>query len=176
MILKHVLHVKNKNYILNLINVLLLNQDWNHIANNVNQIILMKSLDNNFILHEIEHKKNKYNNYLSLMGCDSRFFKLWFKFQFDEIMNWENHGTYFHFDHVKPCSLFNIEDDNDRRLMNHLSNLSPLEKYEYIKKSKKYNDEIKLNHTTKILWFLDHLNKTDPDLYKFATESYSNLS
>ena len=42
-------------------------------------------------------------------------------------MNWENYGTYFHIDHIKPCSLFNIEDDNDRRLMNHWSNLSPLE-------------------------------------------------
>ena len=45
-----------------------------------------------------------------------------------------------------------------------------------MKKSNKYNDEIEVNHTTKILRFLDHLNKTDPDLSKFATESYSNLS
>ena len=44
-----------------------------------------------------------------------------------------------------------------------------------MKKSNKYYDEIKQNHTTKILRFLDHLNKTNPDLYKFATESYSNL-
>ena len=43
------------------------------------------------------------------------------------------------------------------------------------KKSNKYNDEIKQNYTTKILRFLDHLNKTNPDLCKFATESYSNL-
>ena len=46
-------------------------------------------------------------------------------------------------------------------------------KYE---KSNKYNDEIKQNHTTKILRFLVHLNKTSPDLCKFATQSYSNLS
>ena len=59
--------------------------------------------------------KSKYNNYLSLLGCDSHFLKLWFEFQFDEKMKRENHGTYFHIDHVKPCSLFNIEDDNDRR-------------------------------------------------------------
>ena len=91
-------------------------------------------------------------------------------------MNWRNYGSYFQIDHVKPCSLFNIEDDNDRRLMNHWSNLSPLEKHENIIKSNKYNDEIELNHTTKILRFLDHLNKTDPDLCKFATKSYSNLS
>ena len=70
--------------------------------------------------------------------------------------------------------MFNSTDDNDRRLMNHWSNISPLEIYKNIKKSNKYNDEIKLNHTTKILRFLDHLNKTDPDLCKFETESYND--
>ena len=57
-----------------------------------------------------------------------------------------------------------------------MSNLQALEKYEYMKQSNKYNDKIKQNHTTKILRFLDHLNKTDPDLCKFETESYGNLS
>ena len=119
----------------------------------------------------------KYGNCscISIMGCDPDFLKLWFEFQFDDKMNWNNHGTYFHIDHVKPRSLFNIENDNDRRLMNHWSNLSPLEKHENKKKSNTYNDEIELNHKTKILRFLDHLDKTNPDLCKFATESYSNL-
>ena len=49
-------------------------------------------------------------------------------------MNWGNYGTYFQIDHVKPFSLFNINEDNDRRLMNHWSNLSPLEIYENYKK------------------------------------------
>ena len=44
-----------------------------------------------------------------------------------------------------------------------------------MKKGNTYNDELELNHTTKILTFLDHLNITNPDLCKFATESYSNL-
>ena len=63
--------------------------------------------------------------------------------------------------------------------MNHWSNLQPLEKYENLTKSNKYNDEIKLNHTTKILNYLDYLNNTNPDLCKqiliIETESYSNL-
>ena len=109
------------------------------------------------------------------MGCDPHFLKQWFEFQFDEKMNWNNYGTYFSIDHVKPISLFNVEDENDRRLINHWTNLSPLEKHENMKINNNYNDEIKLNHTTKILRFLDHLDKTNPDLCKFATESYSNL-
>ena len=60
--------------------------------------------------------------------------------------------------------------------MNHWSNLSPLEKYENMTKSNKYNDEIKLNHTTKILRFLDYLSKACPKLYKIAEESYANIN
>ena len=90
-------------------------------------------------------------------------------------MTWENYGSYYQIYHVKPCSLFNIKDDNDERLMNHWSNLSPLEKYENNKKHKLYNNDKKLNHATKIFKYIDYLNKTNPDLGKFATESYNNL-
>ena len=58
--------------------------------------------------------------------------------------------------------------------MNHWSNLSPLEKYENMKKCDKYNDEIELNHTTKILRFLDYLNKACPKLCEIAELSYVN--
>ena len=119
---------------------------------------------------------NNNNNCLSIIGCDAQFLMSWFEFQFDKDMNWTNYGSYWQLDHVKACSLFDLTNNNDRRLMNHFFNLQPLEKHENITKSNKYNDEIELNHTTKILRFLDYLNKTDSDLYKFATESYNNLS
>ena len=83
-------------------------------------------------------------------------------------MNYKNYGSFWDVDHVKPCSLFNLTNENHKRLMNHFSNLQLLEKCENIKQSNTYNDGIELNHTTKILRFLDHLNKTDPDVFKFA--------
>ena len=79
---------------------------------------------------------------LPFTGCDPHFLKQWFKFQFYDKMNWNNYGSYLYIDHVKPRLLFKIENENDRRIMNHWSNLSPLEKYENIRKSNKYNDEI----------------------------------
>ena len=91
-------------------------------------------------------------------------------------MNWKNYGSYSNVDHVKQRSLFNIEYDNDRRLMNIWFNLQPLQKYEKMEKHNTYNNEIKHNHATKILISLDYLNKTNPYICKFATESYSNLS
>ena len=41
-----------------------------------------------------------------------------------------------------------------------------------ISKHHTYNNEIDHNYTTKIIKFLDYLNKTTFDLYKFAEESY----
>ena len=119
------------------------------------------------------NKEIKDNNFscLPLTGCDPHFLKLWLEFQFDENINWGNYGTYFHIDHVKPFLLFNIEDDYDCRLMNHWSNLRPSEN---MTKSSKYNDEIELNHTTKILRFQDYLSKTCYRLCKIAEESYKN--
>ena len=101
-------------------------------------------------------------------------FKLWLEFQFDEKMNLNNYGSYFYIHYVKSCELFNIEDENDRRLMNHWSNLSPLEKHENISKSNKYNVQIELNHTKKILRFLDYLSKSSPKSCKIAEVSYKN--
>ena len=81
----------------------------------------MESYCKDCIKHDTkEHYQNLFNKSLnrsikydncscvSIMGCDPHFLKLWFEFQFDETMNWENPGTYFHIDHVKPRSLFNI--------------------------------------------------------------------
>ena len=133
-----------------------------NICKSCQSIILKHYRDKiNIELHKaiVPNSSYSYKNYISITDCSTYFLILWFEFQFDEKMNWRNYGSYFQIDHVKPCSLFNIEDDNDRRLMNHWSNLSPLEKHENITKSNKYNNEIELNHTTKILRFLDHLNK-----------------
>ena len=32
--------------------------------------------------------------------------------------------AYFHIDHVKPCKLFNLEDEKEQRLCMHWSNLT----------------------------------------------------
>ena len=173
MILEHVLLVGNKNYILNFLNLFVINQDWIHIAKIVLKMIL-KYFRYQFCYALRSAIKNNNNYCLFIIGCNAQFLKLWFEFQFNENRNWGNYGNYFHLDNVKPCSLFNIEDDNDRRLMNHGRNLSLLEKYENMTKSNKYNDEIELYLTTKILKFLDHINNTNTDLCKFAIKSYSN--
>ena len=56
--------------------------------------------------------------------------------QFDEKMNWDNYGTYWHLDHIYPQSLLpfdNLEHPNFQKCWA-LDNLQPLEAIENIKK------------------------------------------
>jgi len=54
---------------------------------------------------------------------------------FDENMNWEDYGPYWHIDHIKPKSLFTIEEFRQCWALN---NLQPLERIENLKKGIKY--------------------------------------
>lgn len=60
--------------------------------------------------------------------------------QFDKNMNWDNYGSYWHIDHIKPKSLFIFESLEDKQFKEcwSLSNLRPLEAKENIRKGNKY--------------------------------------
>ncbi len=60
--------------------------------------------------------------------------------KFDRNMNWENYGTYWAVDHIKPKSLFSyisVEDPQFKECWS-LKNLRPLEKIANIKKRNQY--------------------------------------
>ena len=61
----------------------------------------------------------------------------WIENNFDNNMNWQNYGTYWHLDHIKPCSAFDLSKDEDFLKCFHWSNLRPCEKIENLKKSNK---------------------------------------
>lgn len=56
--------------------------------------------------------------------------------KFDENMSWENHGSYWHIDHINPISSFKYTslDDNLFKEAWSLSNIRPLEKVANMKK------------------------------------------
>ena len=59
--------------------------------------------------------------------------------QFDEKMNWDNYGEYWHVDHIYPQSLLpysSLEEENFQKCWA-LDNLQPLEAIENIRKSNK---------------------------------------
>ena len=58
-----------------------------------------------------------------------------------EEMTWENHGLYgWHIDHIKPLSLFNLENRNELIEAVHFKNLQPLWRLDNIKKGAKFID------------------------------------
>ncbi len=54
-------------------------------------------------------------------------------------MSWENYGSYWWLDHIKPRSSFNYESPDDKELKEcwALENLQPLEKIANIRKGNK---------------------------------------
>lgn len=55
-------------------------------------------------------------------------------------MNWDNYGSYWHIDHIKPISLFKYETAEDPEFKKcwALDNLQPLEKIANLKKGNKF--------------------------------------
>lgn len=43
-------------------------------------------------------------------------------------MSWDNRGKYWHIDHIKPCSSFNLEKQEEIFRCFNWTNLRPLEK------------------------------------------------
>ena len=60
--------------------------------------------------------------------------------QFDDKMNWGNHGSYWHIDHIKPKSWFNYTCPEDKEFKEcwALSNLQPLEAKKNMRKGNKF--------------------------------------
>jgi len=72
-----------------------------------------------------------------LIGCTVEELKAHLKNQFTEGMTFENYGEW-HLDHIKPCSLFNFENEADQRECFNYKNLQPLWAIDNISKSNKY--------------------------------------
>uniref|UniRef100_A0A6C0EAV1 Uncharacterized protein n=1 Tax=viral metagenome TaxID=1070528 RepID=A0A6C0EAV1_9ZZZZ len=54
--------------------------------------------------------KNKYDNYL---GCTLGFYRDWLWFNMQAGMTEENHGTFWHIDHVIPVNKFDLTKESD---------------------------------------------------------------
>lgn len=88
-----------------------------------------------------------------LSGCDFNFIRQWFEFQFTPEMNWDNHGLYWHIDHVKSCKSFNFNNPKNILKCFHWSNLQPLYKIENLKKGCKNDENFINSHYKKALIF-----------------------
>lgn len=81
---------------------------------------------------------------LHLLGCSIEELKQHLESKFESWMTWENYGKYdkerdtWHIDHIKPCSSFDLTDEEQQKQCFHYTNLQPLLAIDNIKKSNKF--------------------------------------
>jgi hypothetical protein len=80
----------------------------------------------------------KSNRTWKYIGCTSDFFRKWIEFQLYDGMTLENYGEFWHIDHVKPCSSFDLSKEEDIEKCFSWRNMRPLRS----DKNKKKNDKI----------------------------------
>lgn len=62
-----------------------------------------------------------------LLGCDIFFFRDYIESLFDSNMSWNNYGYYgWHLDHIIPCVMFDMTNDDDVKKCFHYTNYQPL--------------------------------------------------
>ncbi len=62
-----------------------------------------------------------------LVGCAPRELVRHLEMQFTPGMTWENYGAKgWHIDHIKPCSMFNMQDPKHQKMCFHYKNLRPM--------------------------------------------------
>lgn len=72
-----------------------------------------------------------------LLGCPLPEFKKYLESMFDDKMNWNNYGSYWHIDHERPCASFDLTDLNQQLVCFNWSNMIPMEAKENMSKGDK---------------------------------------
>ncbi len=75
-------------------------------------------------------------------SCKPSFIIAWFELLFDGEMTWDNHGSLWHIDHIKPCCSYNLLNKDELKACFHWSNLRPLLALENQKKTNKIDEDL----------------------------------
>jgi len=83
---------------------------------------------------------SKRGSAVSDLGCTIPEFKIYLESLFTEGMTWENYGSFWHLDHLKPISLFNLLDETEFKEAVHFSNIQPLSAEANIQKHNTFSE------------------------------------
>lgn len=134
-----------------------------------------------------EYKKNKYNTdiqektrrryrqklrsyifdekapsnkkFVKICNCSREKFRNWIEYNFTQGMTWDNYGTGWNLDHVKPCSSFDLTDEDKLKECFDWKNTVPVyPKENLIKFNKKDNNLVDL-YAVKCKMFEDNITQ-----------------
>lgn len=95
---------------------------------------------------------------LQLLGCSMEFLQMWFKFNFETDMSFDNHGTVWHIDHTIPVSKFDLTVDENSQLCFHWTNLKPMRAKDNLRKKNRLTIEEIVKHEEMLHNFLTDLS------------------
>jgi hypothetical protein len=85
-------------------------------------------------LNRAMHGKMKVASAIRDLGCTVDFLKEWLESKFSPGMTWDNYGPFWHIDHVRPLTAFDLGDPEQAKQACHYTNLQPLPASENIRK------------------------------------------
>ena len=109
--------------------------------------------------------RGKYTSIQNLVGCSIQNFKYWIEYNFSGEMNWNNHGTIWHIDHVLPCSKFDLKNIEELNICCNWKNLRPLETIKNLAKNNKLQLKDILHQIIVSNYF-----------YKINNQDYNNIN
>lgn len=102
---------------------------------------------------------NKPASTLDFLGCSIADFREWMEFQFDGHMSWENHGTYWHFDHVKPCASYDLSIEKNVEECFNWKNIRPCEAKKNLAKHDTVDEKLIEQHKQIVEMFVTRRTK-----------------
>ncbi len=85
--------------------------------------------------------ENRSESSQDLLGCSMDHYIRHLTSQLKPDMTWENYGSYWEVDHVKPCATFDLTDPVQQKACFHWSNTQPLTKSDNCRKGTKIDFE-----------------------------------
>jgi len=79
------------------------------------------------------------------VGCSLQFLHGWLTAQFNQGMSWDNYGAFWVVDHLEPLSIFDLSNEEQRKIAFHYTNLQPLTVHENSVKGPK--EAYRINNT-----------------------------
>lgn len=77
-------------------------------------------------LYQALKKNQRAGSAVRDLGCTIPELRIHLENQFRDEMNWENYGSYWEIDHIRPLSSFNLSDREEFLQAVHYTNLQPL--------------------------------------------------
>ena len=145
------------------------NEGYNLVLKNkaLNDMIYRLKQNQKSYLHQQLKNSNlkKINSTNEYIGCNINQLKSWLESQFESDMNWINKS--WQLDHIIPVSLFNLENDLERKIAFNWTNIQPLYKKDNLQK---YNNIRPYEYFSSIVNVCNFIKKQNLD-----TQEYHNV-